>query len=150
MLKRHPGHPLLSEIEEDRDMVLSEQKERDITINEGLLTHDVLLKRRIMKRCIFGVDLNPLAVELARVSLWLDSFAIGVPLTYLNHHIRVGDSTIGGWRKDIAEAKNHSLDGWMKATDRVGEIMERVSRSADLTVSQGPAPARTRMTSTRE
>ena len=78
------------------DMVLSEQKECGITINEGLLTPDVLLKRRIMKRCIFGVDLNPLAVELARVSLWLDSFAIGVPLTYLNHHIRVGDSTIGG------------------------------------------------------
>ena len=139
MLKRHPGHPLHSEIEEDRDMVLSEQKECGITINEGLLTPDVLLKRRIMKRCIFGVDLNPLAVELARVSLWLDSFAIGVPLTYLNHHIRVGDSTIGGWRKDIAEAKNHSLDGWMKATDRVGEIMERVSRSADLTVSQARA-----------
>ncbi len=139
MLERHPDHPLLSEIEEDRDMVLSEQRGRGITINEGLLTHDVLLKRRIMKRCIFGVDINPLAVELARVSLWLDSFAIGVPLTYLNHHIRVGDSTIGGWRKDIAEAKNHSLDGWMEATDRVGEIMKRVSRNADLTVSQARA-----------
>ena len=139
MLKRYPNHPLHSEIEEDRDMVLSEQKECGITINEGLLTPDVLLKRRIMKRCIFGVDLNPLAVELARVSLWLDSFAIGVPLTYLNHHIRVGDSTIGGWRKDIAEAKNRSLDGWMEATDRVGEIMERISRSADLTVSQARA-----------
>ena len=139
MLERHPDHPLLSDIEEDRDMVLSEQMGRGITINEGLLTHDVLLKRRIMKRCIFGVDINPLAVELARVSLWLDSFAIGVPLTYLNHHIRVGDSTIGGWRKDIAEAKNHSLDGWMEATDRVGEIMKRVSRSADLTVSQARA-----------
>ena len=139
MLERHPDHPLLSDIEEDRDMVLSEQMGRGITINEGLLTHDVLLKRRIMKRCIFGVDINPLAVELARVSLWLDSFAIGVPLTYLNHHIRVGDSTIGGWRMDITGAKNHSLDGWMEATDRVGEIMERVSRSADLTVSQARA-----------
>ena len=139
VLERHPGHPLLSEIEEDRGLVLSEQRRRSITINEGLLTHDVLLKRRIMKRCIFGVDINPLAVELARVSLWLDSFAIGVPLTYLNHHIRVGDSTIGGWRTDIIGAKNHSLDGWIEATDRVGEIMERVSRSADLTVSQARA-----------
>ena len=139
MLERHPSHPLLTEIEEDRSTVLSEQRDRGITINEGLLTHDVLLKRRIMKRCIFGVDINPLAVELARVSLWLDSFAIGVPLTYLNHHIRVGDSTIGGWRRDIVDAKNHSLDGWMEATDRVGSIMERVSRSADLTVLQARA-----------
>ena len=136
MLEQHPDHPLLPEIEGDRRLVLSEQRERGITINEGLLTHDVLLKRRIMKRCIFGVDLNPLAVELARVSLWLDSFAIGVPLTYLNHHIRMGDSTIGGWRRDVAGAKNHSLDGWMETTDRVGEIMERISRSADLTMFQ--------------
>ena len=139
ILERYPDHPLLSEIEEDRGTVLSEQRGRGITINEGLLPHDVLLKRRIMKRCIFGVDINPLAVELARVSLWLDSFAIGVPLTYLNHHIRAGDSTIGGWRRDIVDAKNHSLDGWMDATDHVGGIMESVSRSADLTVLQARA-----------
>ena len=136
VLRKYPGHPMLAEIEKDRQTVISEQKGRGIAINEGLLTHDTLLKRRVMKRCIFGVDINPLAAELARVSLWLDSFAIGVPLTYLNHHIRVGDSTIGGWRRDISEAKNHSLDGWMEATDRVGEIMERISSSADLTVFQ--------------
>ena len=139
VLRKYPGHPLLAEIEKDRLTVISGQKRRGIAINEGLLTDDALLKRRVMKRCIFGVDINPLAAELARVSLWLDSFAIGVPLTYLNHHIRVGDSTIGGWRRDISGAKNHSLDGWMEATDRVGEIMERVSRSADLTVSQARA-----------
>ena len=40
---------------------------------------------------------------------------------------------------DITGAKNRSLDGWMNATDRVGEIMERISRSADLTVSQARA-----------
>ena len=44
-------------------LVISTQKKKDIAINQSLLTHDVLLKRRIMKRCIFGVDINPLAVE---------------------------------------------------------------------------------------
>ena len=136
MLERHPSHPLLTEIEEDRSTVLSEQRDRGITINEGLLTHDVLLKRRIMKRCIFGVDLNPLAVELARVSLWLDSFAIGVPLTYLNHHVKVGDSTIGAWRSDLGKSKGTLLDDWMKKTDQIGEIMHRVSKSSDLTIGQ--------------
>ena len=136
ILEKYPEHPLLAEIEKDRRLVISTQKKKDIAINQSLLTHDVLLKRRIMKRCIFGVDLNPLAVELARVSLWLDSFAIGVPLTYLNHHIKEGDSTIGSWRKDIRDAKDQMLDDWMETTDRVGDIIDRVSRSADVTIEQ--------------
>ena len=136
MLEKYPEHPLLAEIESDRRLVISTQKKKDIAINQSLLTHDVLLKRRIMKRCIFGVDINPLAVELARVSLWLDSFAIGVPLTYLNHHIKAGDSTIGSWRKDIRDAKDQMLDDWMETTDRVGDIIDRVSRSADVTIEQ--------------
>ena len=136
ILRRHPEHPLLAEIEQDRQAVISEQKGLGITIDEGLLTYDVLLKRLVMKRCIFGVDVNPLAVELARVSLWLDSFAIGVPLTYLNHHVKAGDSTIGAWRSDIGDAKGQLLDDWVDATDRIGDIIERVSRSADVTIQQ--------------
>ena len=136
MLKRYPEHPLLSEIERDRQLIISTQQESGIMINQKLLTHDVLLKRMIMKRCIFGVDINPLAVELARVSLWLDSFAIGVPLTYLNHHIKAGDSTIGAWRNNIGDAKGQSLDDWMEATYHIGNIIERVSRSADVTIEQ--------------
>ena len=136
MLEKYPEHPLLAEIENDRQLVISTQNSNGVAINQSLLTHDVLLKRRIMKRCIFGVDLNPLAVELARVSLWLDSFAIGVPLTYLNHHIKEGDSTIGSWRKDIRDAKDQMLDDWMETTDKVGGIIERVSRSADVTIEQ--------------
>ena len=68
ILDKYPNHPLLREIEHDRSLVLAEQGESGITIDERLLTNDVLLKRRIMKRCIFGVDLNPLAVELTKLS----------------------------------------------------------------------------------
>ena len=136
MMNKYPGHPLLSKIEEDRQAVIAEQQERGIEMNPESLTHDVLLKRHIMKRCIFGVDINPLAVELARVSLWLDSFAIGVPLTYLNHHIKAGDSTIGAWRKDVENAKDRRLDDWPSSTDRLGDVMSRVSRSADVTMQQ--------------
>ena len=136
MLEKYPDHPLLAEIKNDRETVLSKQKSLGITINEEYLTPAILLKRRIMKRCIFGVDINPLAVELARVSLWLDSFAIGVPLTYLSHHIRIGDSTIGGWRSDITESQNQSLDKWVNVTNQLGDVIERVSRSPDLTIEQ--------------
>jgi len=54
-------------------------------------------KRRIAERCLFGVDLNPTAVELARVSLWIESLAGDRPLTYFAHHLRCGNSLLGTW-----------------------------------------------------
>jgi hypothetical protein len=53
------------------------------------------MKRLIVERCIYGVDLNPLAVELAKLSLWLDTVAKGQPLSFLDHHLRCGNSLIG-------------------------------------------------------
>ena len=52
-------------------------------------------RREIVERCIFGVDLNPLAVELAKLSLWLYTVARGKPLNFLDHHLKVGNSLIG-------------------------------------------------------
>ena len=139
MLNSHPDHPLVAEIESDRQTVIQEQSSKGVTIDANLLTADVLLKRRIMKRCIFGVDLNPLAVDLARLSLWLDSFAIGVPLTYLDHHIKQGDSTIGEWLARMKDAKTHSLDEWFPDPAEHGSTLARVSYSPDITVKQARA-----------
>ena len=136
MLNKHPDHPLVEEIDKDRMAVLEAQKRFGVTIDETLLTADVLLKRRIMKRCIFGVDINALAVELARLSLWLDSFAIGVPLTYLNHHIRRGDSTIGMWQSSMETAKDHSMDEYLPDPSEHVDALDRVSESPDITVEQ--------------
>ena len=51
--------------------------------------------RDVVAHCIYGVDKNPLAVELCRVALWLESHAEGLPLTFLDHRIRCGDSLVG-------------------------------------------------------
>lgn len=51
--------------------------------------------RNVVKSCIYGVDLNPLAVELCRISLWLEAFETGKPLGFLDSHIRCGNSLIG-------------------------------------------------------
>ena len=142
VLNSYPDHPLVAEIERDRKTVVGVQAKKGVRIDESLLTADVLLKRRIMKRCIFGVDLNPLAVELARLSLWLDSFAIGVPLTYLNHHIRHGDSTIGGWLSNIKGTREHSMDEWLSDPAEHGTMLDKVSHSPDITVEQALASRR--------
>ncbi|MEF8847981.1 MAG: TaqI-like C-terminal specificity domain-containing protein [Candidatus Thermoplasmatota archaeon] len=52
-------------------------------------------KREIVSHCIYGVDLNPLAVELAKLSLWLTTFAEGHPLNFLDHRLKCGNSLIG-------------------------------------------------------
>jgi hypothetical protein len=52
-------------------------------------------KRRVVEHCLYGVDLNPLAVELAKLALWLETVATDKPLTFLDHHLRVGNSLVG-------------------------------------------------------
>jgi hypothetical protein len=49
----------------------------------------------VVARCVYGVDLNPMAVELAKVSLWLEALEPGLPLSFLDVHIRCGDGLIG-------------------------------------------------------
>ena len=51
--------------------------------------------RRVIGRCIYGVDVNPMAAELAKVSLWLEALDPGKPLSYLDQNIRVGNSLLG-------------------------------------------------------
>ena len=57
---------------------------------------DMRLGRRdVLQHCIYGVDLNPMAVELAKVSLWIDSSVKDFPLNFLDHHIKCGNSLLG-------------------------------------------------------
>lgn len=62
-------------------------------------THQIedgqLLRRLIARRCIYGVDLNPLAVELARLSIWIHSFVPGLPLSLLDHALVQGNALVG-------------------------------------------------------
>jgi len=72
------------------------QPERDAS-GEPVCTEDAKLaywKRRLVESCIYGVDLNPLAVELAKLSLWLETVD-RVPLNFLDHHLRCGNSLLG-------------------------------------------------------
>jgi hypothetical protein len=72
-----------------------------------------LLRRLIARRCIYGVDVNPLAVELARLSIWIHTFVPGLPLTMLDHNLVPGNALVGiGTIDDIKqrfEAEGTSL-----------------------------------------
>jgi len=59
--------------------------------------------RDVIKSCIYGVDKNPLAVELCKVALWLEAHNPGEPLNFLDHHIKCGDSIVGLAHKEELE-----------------------------------------------
>ena len=64
-------------------------------VTEDIDTEIAYWRRRVVETCVYGVDLNPMAVELAKVSLWLHTVAKGKPLSFLDHHIRCGNSLVG-------------------------------------------------------
>ena len=55
----------------------------------------VTAKRFVADRCLYGVDRNPMAVEMAKISLWLETLQKNKPFTFLDHSIRSGDSLLG-------------------------------------------------------
>ena len=65
-------------------------------------TEELLAMRTIAQRCLYGVDRNPMAVDLAKLSLWLATLAKDHPFTFLDHSIRTGDSLVGLSAKQIA------------------------------------------------
>ena len=87
--------PLVGRIAEIRQGILRRARAGAWVIDAAHLTDQAIIRRLVLKRCIYGVDKNPLTVELAKVSLWLHSFTVGAPLSFLDHHLRCGDSLLG-------------------------------------------------------
>jgi hypothetical protein len=60
-------------------------------------------KRRVVESCLYGVDRNSMAVELAKLALWLETVAVNQPLTFLDAHLRHGDSLVGATVADLGK-----------------------------------------------
>jgi type I restriction-modification system DNA methylase subunit len=78
-------------------------------------------KRRVAGQCVYGVDLNPLAVELAKLSLWLVTVASDRPLSFLDHHLRTGNALIGSRIEDVAAGQHPQAKRSQKRTKQAEE-----------------------------
>ena len=126
--------PLVEDIDTVRDTVLRNAGGQGWTIRPEQLDDRHVVRRMVLKRCVYGVDKNPMAVELAKVSLWLHTFTVGAPLGFLDHHLRCGDSLFGAWvRQGIDRAEeggalflHEPLSRAMQAT-RSMQVIEMLS-----------------------
>ena len=102
-----------------------------------------ILKRALLKRCIFGVDLNPFAVELARLSLWMDSFIFGTPLSFIEHHVQHGNALMGASVQEFiaynaTEVKQNDLfvENLSARFDELRSVMHELDTMRDTTAAE--------------
>ena len=131
-LADYPDNPVVRKIDELREAILSNIREQEVTIDEAKLTEVNLIKRMVMKRCIYGIDLNEMAVELAKLSLWLDSFTLGAPLSFLDHHLKCGNSLIGVSDITTVIPMSEIFSEYQKALS----FLLQVSELTDATISE--------------
>jgi type I restriction-modification system DNA methylase subunit len=145
-LNKYPDSSVVKQLERLRESILENVREQGVQIDESRLNDVNLIKRMVMKRCIYGVDLNPMAVELAKLSLWLDSFTVGAPLSFLDHHLRCGNSLIGTTVEEVKTALEGERQGegiqlglltsQFTGLMRAVELMQQVGELSDATIPE--------------
>lgn len=104
------------------------------TLAEGI-EDTQLLRRLIARRCIYGVDINPVSVDLARLSIWIHTFVPGLPLSLLDHNLICGNSLVGIGQvcelTDIANADGETLFT-LDLESLVGEATEPLKKLAQI------------------
>lgn len=144
ILNQYPEHnPVLQRLKSIRQDIIANLERQNIPIDPARLDDTQLLQRVVMKRCIYGVDLNPMAVELAKVSLWLHSFTVGAPLSFLDHHLRCGNSLIGTTARQAEAEMSQETSGQLTLLTgpfvgllQAGQIMRGISILSDATIAE--------------
>lgn len=132
--------PLIERIEHLRYEIQQSAAANHWIVPDEQLDDRHLVRRIILKRVIYGVDLNPMAVELAKLSLWLHSFTVGAPMSFLDHHLRCGDSLFGEFVAPV-ERELHDRYGLVVSADvakarQAAAGMAKVEEYADADIGE--------------
>lgn len=137
----HYTSPLADKIEDIRVTILKNARAANWTIDEEQLDDRHIVRRMVLKRCVYGVDKNPMAVELAKVALWLHTFTVGAPLSFIDHHLHAGDSLFGLWVRDAID-KASALGGELlynealRNAQRSAEAMKTIEALTDVEIAE--------------
>ena len=132
--------PLVERVEAIRHDILQRARNSNWIVDESQLSDQAIIRRMVLKRCIYGVDKNPMTVELAKVSLWLHSFTVGAPLSFLDHHLRCGDSLLGMRVAESAQELRRlaglSASSAIAGAEKATEGMRRIEEMSDSDVAE--------------
>jgi hypothetical protein len=126
--------PVLQRIAHIRQTIKATARTHGWAVTDAQLDDRHIVRRMILKKTIFGVDKNPMAVELAKTALWLHTFTVGAPLSFLDHHLRVGDS-LHGEQLSTVQKGLQSLGALLMQNefDRLALAASNIAQVADLT-----------------
>lgn len=132
--------PLATRIAAVRDGIVMQARTNGWPLVESQLEDRHIVRRMVLKRVVYGVDKNPMAVELAKVALWLHSFTVGAPLSFLDHHLRCGDSVVG-MSVAGALATLRGVDplfniGQIASIEAVAGLMESIGERTDADIAE--------------
>ena len=130
------GHFLTKATGYVAEQVMAEVRE----LETATLFDEEQIRREVSKECIYGVDRNGMAVELAKLSMWLETLSSDQPLAFLDHHLKTGNSLVGS---DITEILSTDEDGpsgqttlsdWLTQTRReaLEQVMDRMQDLLDI------------------
>lgn len=83
----------LEEIKYQQKIINENDEFADSSLQEA--TFRDICKRYILKHCIYGMDVNPLATDITKFAIWLETFIVGIPLSFMDNHIKHGNSVLG-------------------------------------------------------
>lgn len=126
--------PLLAKVAATRRNIRTTANDHGWSVTDAQLDDRHIVRRMILKKTIFGVDKNPMAVELAKTALWLHTFTVGAPLSFLDHHLKVGDSLHGEQLKQVQQGLQQLGALLLQSEfDRLHEAEKLIAKVADLT-----------------
>ncbi|MDE0642605.1 MAG: hypothetical protein OXH95_00495 [bacterium] len=125
-LALHPVPSVTNELNRLRETALESLGELG---SPGEIETSSLIRRQVARHCVYGVDLNPMAVELARLAIWVHTFVPGLPLSFLDHNLVCGDSLTGvGTLDEVVAELDPNADPNRPSLWR-GQIEELLERS---------------------
>ena len=132
--------PLLARVAAVRARILDQAQIHGWQVAPDQLDDRHVIRRMILKRVVYGVDKNPFAVELAKVALWLHTFTVGAPLSFLDHHLRCGDSIVGAWVRPtldaVAQGGGLLAGGEIARVEAIAGVMTQIEEITDNDVSE--------------
>ena len=132
--------PLLARMAYIRTSIKRQASEHGWAVTDAQLDDRHIVRRMVLKKSIFGVDKNLMAVELAKTALWLHTFTVGAPLSFLDHHLKHGDSLhgeqLGGVQQGLHELGMLFQQSELKRLEMAAANLQQVADYTDVDIAE--------------